>query len=272
MYNTSGAYLSNQPSFTMPFVYNWLRQPHRTADVLRRAVDEMYDTTRSWLPADFTRTGGKLSFRMSARPGTWGTRAGDVPPSHTDGTDARNSIGRTPDGRGNLGSLDLSDNSLSRERPAEAGAAPGARLELGDIGIEFNWPDTGPGQPDNWIPHGRRIRMDGKPATGISFLGLATNGPSQGTAVVEYTDGSTQSVPVRFTDWTPGTNYQFGNEPLVTTTGRNRTAGGNDTVQTKVFATRPQLLDPAKRVAAATRRRCVTPGCRCSSAATSTWC
>src|SRR5690606_2483853 len=36
VYNTTGAYLSNQPSFTMPFVYNWLRQPHRTADVLRQ--------------------------------------------------------------------------------------------------------------------------------------------------------------------------------------------------------------------------------------------
>ncbi|MFF6814105.1 GH92 family glycosyl hydrolase [Streptomyces sp. NPDC012403] len=329
VYNTSGAYLSNQPSFTMPFVYNWLQQPHRTADVLRRAVDEMYDTTpsglpgnddlgslsswyvwaniglfpavpgtadlvvsgpmfdrvvvdsadsrrrivldapraddapyvselkvngrattRSWLPADFTREGGRLGFRMSATPGTWGTHAADVPPSHTDGTDARNNIGTTPDGRGNLGSLDLSDNSLSRERLAAAGAAPGAKLALGDTGVEFTWPDTGPGEPDNWIPHGQRIPLDGTPATGISFLGLATNGPAQGTAVVEYTDGSTQSVPVRFTDWTPGSNHQFGNEPLVTTTGRNRAAGGTDTVQTKVFATRPQLLDPAKRVAA----------------------
>ena len=52
------------------------------------------------------------------------------------------------------------------------------------------------------------------------------------------------------TDWTPGTDYRFGNEPLVTTTGRNRASGGADTVQTKVFATRPQLLDPDKRVAA----------------------
>ncbi|GHH94280.1 GH92 family glycosyl hydrolase [Streptomyces capillispiralis] len=329
VHHTSGAYLSNQPSFTMPFVHNWLRRPHRTADVLRRAVDEMYDTTpsglpgnddlgslsswyvwagiglfpavpgtadlvvsgpmfdrvvvdsadsrrrivldapradeapyvsalkvdgrattRSWLPADFTRGGGELRFTMSAAPGPWGTGAADVPPSHTDGTDARNNIGVTPDGRGNLGSLDLSDNSLSRERLAAAGAAPGAKLPLKDTGVEFTWPRTEAGQPDNWIPHGQRVPLGGEHATGISFLGLATNGPAQGTAVVEYTDGSTQSVPVGFTDWTPGTTYQFGNEPLVTTTGRNRAAGGSDTVQTKVFGTRPQLLDPAKRVAA----------------------
>src|SRR5690606_34550583 len=148
-------------------------------------------TTRSWLPADFTRKGGRLSFRMASEPGTWGTGARDVPPSHTDGTNARNNVGVTPDGRGNLGSLDLSDNSLSRERLAQEGAAPGAKLRLGDTGVEFTWPDTGPGEPDNWIPHGQRIPLGGKRATGISFLGLATNGPSQGTAVVEYTDGST---------------------------------------------------------------------------------
>ncbi|MER5428049.1 GH92 family glycosyl hydrolase [Streptomyces sp. NPDC002588] len=329
VYDTTGAYLSNQPSFSMPYVYNWLRQPNRTADVLRRAVDEMYDTTpsglpgnddlgslsswyvwanmgiypavygtanlvvggpmfdrvvvdsagsgrritlnapgadrasyvtgmkvngrattRSWLNEDFARKGGRLDFTMSRTPGTWGTRAADVPPSYTDGTDARNNTGTTPDGHGDLGSLDLSDNSLSREQLAAAGAAPGAALPLGDTGIEFTWPDTEPGQPDNWIPHGQRIPMGGVPAGGVSFLGLATNGPSQGTAVVEYTDGSTQSVPVQFTDWTPGTAYQFGNVPLVTTTGRNRAAGGSDTLQAKVFATSPQLLDPARRVAA----------------------
>ena len=44
-----------------------------------------------------------------SRPGVWGTGARDLPPSYADGTDARNNIGVTPDGHGNLGSLDLSD-------------------------------------------------------------------------------------------------------------------------------------------------------------------
>ncbi|MGQ5580580.1 GH92 family glycosyl hydrolase [Streptomyces sp. ECR3.8] len=329
VYGTKGAYLSNQPSFTMPFVYHWLGRPDRTGEVLRRAADEMYDTSpsglpgnddlgslsswyvwaniglfpaipgtadlmvsspvfervvvdsadsrrritldapgagrapyvaalrvdgratsKSWVPADFTREGGRLDLRMASRPGAWGTGARDLPPSYADGTDARNNIGVTPDGHGNLGSLDLSDNSLSRERLAEAGAAPGAKLPLGDTGVVFTWPDTGPGEPDNWIPHGQRVPLGGRQATGISFLGLATNGPSQGSAVVEYTDGSTQTVPVGLTDWTPGTDHGFGNEPLVVTTGRNRAAGGSDTAQTKVFGTRPVALDPAKRVAA----------------------
>ncbi|MFJ4923262.1 GH92 family glycosyl hydrolase [Streptomyces sp. NPDC088725] len=330
VYGTTGAYLSNQPSFSMPFVYNWLRRPDKTSDVLRRAVSEMYDTTptglpgnddlgslsswyvwsnlgmypsiygtanlvlsapmferieidsvgtrrsisikadgvagakkyvtglkvdrkstsRSWVGEDFARKGGTLDFTMGRTAGAWGTKAADVPPSYTDGSDSRNNIGSTPAGKGSLGSLDVSDNSLSREQLAAAGAAPGARLPLGDTGVEFRWPDTKPGTPDNWIPHGQRIDMKGAKATGVSFLGLATNGPAQGNATVEYTDGTTQSVPVQLTDWTPGDTYQFGNVPLVTTSGRNNANGTTDTLQAKVFATVPQVLDPARRVAA----------------------
>ncbi|MFE7126941.1 GH92 family glycosyl hydrolase [Streptomyces sp. NPDC057617] len=333
VYNTTGAYLSNQPSFSMPFIYNWLGQPDRTGDVLRRAVTEMYDTTpsglpgnddlgslsswyvwanmgmypsvygtanlvlsapmfervtvdsadadrkitinapdvtagkpyinemklngkkttRSWVDEDFARHGGKIAYTMDSAPGTWGTGAADVPPSYTEGGDSRNGIGITPDGQGKLGSLDLSDNSLSREKLAAAGAAPGAKLPLTDTGVTFTWPDTEPGEPDNWVPHGQRVSLadaegKGVAASGISFLGLATNGPSQGTAVVEYTDGTTQDVPVQFTDWTPGTNYQFGNVPVVATAGRNNVNGSSDTVRTLVFGTAPQALDPAKRV------------------------
>lgn len=61
------------------------------------------------------------------------------------------------------GSLDLSDNSLSRDRLAEAGATPGARLPLGGTGIEFAWSDAGPGEPGNWIPHGQRLRFATRP-------------------------------------------------------------------------------------------------------------
>jgi predicted alpha-1,2-mannosidase len=328
VYNTRGAYLSNQPSFAAPYVYHWLRQPNKAREVLNRASTQMYNTTpsglpgnddlgslsswyvwanvglypaipgtadlvvsgprfdrvvidsadsrrrividaegastkpyvtemkvdgrsttRSWLNEDFTRKGGDIRLTTSTRQGTWGARASDVPPSHTDGSNARNNVGTTPDGAGNTGSLDVSDNSLSRERLAAAGAAPGGRIPHGDTGVTFTWPKSEPGQPDNWIPHGQRIDMGDVRATGVSFLGLATNGPSQGSAIVEYTDGSTQEVGVQFTDWTPGTTYQFGNTPLVTTVGRNRAAGGSDTVETKVFGTVPRQLDPAKRVA-----------------------
>jgi predicted alpha-1,2-mannosidase len=328
-YDKTGNYLSNQPSFNSPYVYNWLRAPHRTTDVLRRAVTEMYDTTpsglpgnddqgslsawyvwanlgiapviygtanlvvsapmfekvridsagsgrvitirapgagrgapytiglsvngeprsASWLGEDFARAGGSLRFTMSATPGTWGTGAGDVPPSYTDGGDARNNIGVSPDGDGRMASLDLSDNSLSRERLAAAGAAPGAELPHGDTGAVFTWPDTEPGEPDNWLPYGQRVDLPDTRAAGISFLGLATNGPAQGAATVEYTDGSTQQVMVRLTDWSAG-SPAFGNTALVQTVGRNNARGDSDTLPAKVFATAPEALDATRTVTA----------------------
>ncbi|TDC56450.1 glycoside hydrolase family 92 protein [Actinomadura sp. KC345] len=329
-YTQTGNYLSNQPAFSTPWVYNWLRAPEKTTDVLYRAVTEMYDTspsglpgnddqgslsawylfanlglypaiygtgdlvvtapmfdrividpagdrravrinargvqrgeryttglringvprTSSWIDAGFLRSGGTLDFRMSDTPGTWGTGARDAPPSHTAGADARNNAGTTPDGRGDLGSLDLSDWSLSRESLAAAGAGPGAEIPLGDTGITFTWPDAGPGEPDNWIPHGQRIELDGAPAASISFLGLATNGPASGTATVEYTDGSTRRVGVELTDW--ASSAAAGNVELVGVTGRNKADGTGGGGTFRVFATRPAALDTGKRVRAVT--------------------
>src|SRR5690606_38393500 len=38
------AYMSNQPSFGLPWVYNWLQAPHKTTDTLYRVADEQFRT------------------------------------------------------------------------------------------------------------------------------------------------------------------------------------------------------------------------------------
>ncbi|MDR7277380.1 hypothetical protein J2S41_004158 [Catenuloplanes atrovinosus] len=200
--------------------------------------------TASWVGAEFAREGGKLRFVMSATPTAWGTGAADVPPSYLDGMDARNNVGTTPDGRGDLGSMDLSDWSYSRDSLAAAGASPGAALRHGDL--TFTWPTAAPGTPDNWIPHGQRIDLTDHSARGVSFLGLATNGPATGTAHVVYTDGTVQDVPLILGDWAAAA--PVGNTALLTVTGRNNadgTAGGGTF---RVFATDPVALDPARTV------------------------
>jgi hypothetical protein len=143
--------------------------------------------------------------------------------------------------------MDLSNWSFSRETLAAAGAAPGATIVHPGTGIEFTWPDTEAGTPDNWIPNGQRVDLPDEKAGSISFLGLATNGPSTGKAIVEYTDGSTQQVSVTLNDWTGSGN---GNTPLVVVNGRNNTDGGTGTGTFKVFATRPAALDITKTVTA----------------------
>ncbi|GAA3869752.1 GH92 family glycosyl hydrolase [Streptomyces sedi] len=324
VYGTPYSYLSNEAVFHTPWIYNWLRQPAGTTDVLYRAADEMFDTspsglpgnddlgalsawyvwasiglhpsvygtadlavsspmfprvlidsaggdraiaidapgagtdqryiqslavngtdsTASWLPESFSRTGGTLDFTMGATPGSWGTGADDVPPSYDAQEDAYNNVGTTAEGRGATGMLDASGNSLSRDHLAAAGATPGAALTVPETGTVFHWPDTRAGEPDNWVPHGQRVDLGGRRGASVSFLGLATNGPAEGTATVVYADGSTQEVPVQFTDWTPGTSYRFGNVPVVTVPGRNGADGGQDTTEAKVFATAPAAVDP----------------------------
>ncbi|MEV6344102.1 GH92 family glycosyl hydrolase [Actinoplanes sp. NPDC051851] len=202
--------------------------------------------TASWIDASFLARGGTLGLTMSDTPGTWGTAATDVPPSYTGGADARNNTGTTPDGQGDLGSMDLSDWSLSRTRLAAAGAAPGASLPLTGTGITFTWPDAAPGNPDNWIPHGQRVDLPDTAATSVSFLGLATNGPSTGTATVLYTDGTSQQVDVTFGDWASAA--PAGNIEAVSVSGRNNASGTTGTGTFRVFATTPATLDPSRTV------------------------
>ncbi|MEU4693566.1 GH92 family glycosyl hydrolase [Actinoplanes sp. NPDC023714] len=191
-------------------------------------------TDANWIPA---RTTGTLDMTVSATPGDWGKI---TPRSWTGGADARNNVGTTPDGQGNLGSLDLSDWSLSRTALAQAGAAPGDRIGA------FTWPDAAPGEPDNWIPHGQRIDLPDAAAGSVSFLGLATNGPATGTARVEYTDGTSQDVSVTFGDWAGAA--PTGNTALVTLSGRNNANGTGGSGTFRIFATDPAALDTAKIV------------------------
>lgn len=57
-----------------------------------------------------------------------------------------------------------------------------------------------------------------------------------------YTDGSTGTLDLSFTDWTlggGGGSVQYGNEVVARTAYRNIAGGGRDPVATYVFATEP---------------------------------
>ncbi|MGO2746996.1 GH92 family glycosyl hydrolase [Microbacterium sp.] len=328
---SDAAYIANQPSFGLPWVYNWLQAPHKTTDTLYRAADELFTTapdglagnddlgslsawyvwaniglmpaiwgtadllvsapmferieinsvgsdrsitinapdagdaskyttalsvngtaqSASWLPADFARSGGTLDFTMGATRGAWGTGADDVPPSYRDGVDARNSVGVTDDGAVNMGGLDAGGVSLSRQDLEKAGVTAGSEIPLGETGVVFTWPDTAAGEMDHWIPSGQVLEFGDTAASGISFMGLATNGPSRGTAVVTYSDGSSQNVDVRLSDWVPG-NVEAGNFRLIDLTKRNSLSGGSDTTKPTVFGTSVVPLDATKTVRSVT--------------------
>jgi predicted alpha-1,2-mannosidase len=130
--------------------------------------------------------------------------------------------------------------SYSEQALTAAGLAPGASVTAD--GITFTWPNVPAGQADNITAGGQTIPIsapDG--ATKIGFLGSAYNagtGGSSGTVTVTYTDGSTSTATLGFSDWTlggGGGTPQFGNVTAGSTPYRNHTSG-KDQVKTFVFA------------------------------------
>jgi beta-glucosidase-like glycosyl hydrolase len=117
------------------------------------------------------------------------------------------------------GSLDGGGYSLSAQALAAVGLTPGGTFT--HDGITFTWPDAAPGQPDNIVANGQTVPVSGSGAR-LGIVGTSTYGEATGTAVVTYTDGSTQKFSLDFNDW-------WNNNPT----------GGGDTV-----ATMPQVNTP----------------------------
>ena len=76
----------------------------------------------------------------------------------------------------------------------------------------------------------------------MSFIGSAVNGSRRAEATVIYTDGSTDTIDLAFTDWTVGGgggSVQYGNEVVARAAYRNVAGADRDPVATYVFATKP---------------------------------
>ncbi|WP_371663213.1 GH92 family glycosyl hydrolase [Streptomyces sp. NBC_00280] len=143
--------------------------------------------------------------------------------------------------------------SYSRQALASAGLAPGTRGKL-RTGLTFTWPSSPTGRPDNASAAAQPVQL-ATPADQLSFIGSAVFGSRQARATVTYTDGTTDTVDLAFTDWTLGGGtgtVQYGNEVVARTSYRNVSGAGRDPVPTYVFATRP-FQAPAGRSIASVR-------------------
>jgi hypothetical protein len=144
--------------------------------------------------------------------------------------------------------------AYSAQALAAAGISPGSRLTAS--GKTFTWPNVAAGTPDNYQAAGQTVAISGAGNSGsIAFLGAATNGPSTGTATVNFTDGTSQNVTLSFSDWTlngGSASVQSGNTVAITTAYRDTTSGGRDGVSTNVFATSPISLPAGKTVTSVT--------------------
>jgi len=149
---------------------------------------------------------------------------------------ASNNAGISDDAAPSQANLDGVGYSYSAQALQAAGFGQGQSVTVN--GVTFQWPAAASGTADNVLAQGQTISL-ATPTGGttLAVLGAATNGPSTGTGTIIYSDGSTQSFTLGFSDWTlNGASAQpiAGNSVAATLPYRNGN-GGKQTLQTDVF-------------------------------------
>jgi len=150
-------------------------------------------------------------------------------------SDYFDNTGITDDSAPGSGNLDGLGNSYSYEALSAAGITSGGAVTSG--GLTYTWPDAAAGAPDNVVAAGQTVLL--APAAGdttLGILGSATYGPSQGTATITYTDGSTQTFTLAFGDWTLAGGLLPGNAEVTQMPYRNSPAGASES-STYLFTT-----------------------------------
>lgn len=170
------------------------------------------------LPA--SETGGRLAV-FAAAAGTAST-PGNLAAISSDATPAAN--------------FDGGENSFSNNALAAAGLPSGQRVAVS--GYQFQWPTDAANTVDAWQANGQVIPVMST-SSGLGFLGAAADGTSSGTATVTYTDGSTQTFTLAFSDWTLGGGGQQvpPGESIAAKMPYRNTAHGTEQVATYVFFT-----------------------------------
>jgi hypothetical protein len=168
---------------------------------------------------------------------------------------AFNNIGVSPDDVMSVANFDLVGFSISANALAAAGVTPGGSVALD--GIMHTWPAVPVGDPDNVLAGGQKINLPDAPAGAakLALLGSGTNGDASGNLVITYTDGSTQTAQIGFSDWTLGGGgdpIAFGNRVIARMPYRNSVDGPRQDIVTYVFGTAPIALDTTKQVASVT--------------------
>ncbi len=147
------------------------------------------------------------------------------------------------DGATTTANFDGAGNSYSGAALSAAGFAPSAPATVG--GVAFTWPSVAAGVSDNWSQAGQIVPVPAVSAGFLGFLGASVSGPSSGAATITYTDGSTQSITLTFSDWTLNNGASkpaSGNSIAATTPYYDTAVGGKHSVPAYVFMTAVRLM------------------------------
>ncbi|GAA3451749.1 GH92 family glycosyl hydrolase [Dactylosporangium matsuzakiense] len=151
---------------------------------------------------------------------------------------------------------DAKNWAYSRAALTAGGVTQGVSHDVPGTALHFTLPATPAGQPDNATGNGRTIAL-GLPsdATSISFIGTGTQGGQSTTGTATFSDGTTASIPIQFSDWTLGGNPNgapsYGNI-VVARTGYRLLGTGRDSAQPFLFATAPYQIPAGKTLVSVT--------------------
>jgi hypothetical protein len=172
--------------------------------------------------------------------------------------------GISDDGATNEGDYDGDGWSYSAQQLADDGWTPGATQSVD--GLAYTFPDTQPGDLDNIEAGGQTIPLNGTAgASRFGILGSATNASpgSEGDFVVNYTDGTSDTVHLGLSDWTLGgggaSGPSYGNTIAADTPYRDGTGGTPQQIHTYLF-TASGSIDPGKTVKSVTLPQDVSDG------------
>jgi lysophospholipase L1-like esterase len=159
--------------------------------------------------------------------------------------DYYDNIGISPDSDQGCADYDGGGYSYSATGLANAGLTPGATVTAD--GLTFTWPSVASCAPDNILAAGEVMLVNGTPgATTLGLLGSSTSGGSQGTIVINYTDGTSSTQTLSFNDWAGGPGN--GDTAVATMPYRNSASGSSQALNMYVYATTVPV-DPSRTVA-----------------------
>lgn len=146
--------------------------------------------------------------------------------------------------------------SYSRQALLAAGVTFGKPMTVPGTDLRFTIPALPVGAPDNATGDGQTIAVDlGAGATQLSFIGAATEKNQDTTATVTFTDGTTATIPLQFSDWTKGGNQSatapYGNIEVVKSAYR-LVGGSQNGAAPYFFSTVPYTVPEGKTVASIT--------------------
>ena len=159
-------------------------------------------------------------------------------------SDYYDSTGTSPDDSQSCANYDGVGYSYSANALSSAGFTPGATVKAD--GLTFTWTSGKPCSPDNILAAGQTMLVSG-PA-GANTLGLlesSTDGGTQGTITINYTDGSSSTETVTSSDWAGGPGAT--ETAAATLPYRNSTSGSSQQLTVYVYATTVPV-DPTKTV------------------------